>query len=423
MTEQETLDTPAETSDESEDAPNIDALPAVLETHGEILPMPEALAEAAAIAKREEAYLQALQSRERILAQALASSTLRTTARQWTDYQGDTDPRPTYKAAMAYFATTGAHCSFLPVGPKTEQHPGGQPWVEVDSGGRTEVMVTLQVTAIGRIVTADGSRLVEDPFLGAGRRGVDGRARFTDALKAAQANAMVRAALALGATAVTWEMLEAAGIKRADVPKVVFAESGAAAGKKAMRAMAGQKCPKCGKALVLRDGRNGAFIACTGFKGKGKGCQFTAQPQEADDTPEQTPPTPPDAEPAAPGPKKADEDAPGEAVVDETGDTSSGSTDAAPADSESTPEPAGEEADPWDDPEPAVKPDVEDDFDERSDEELISMVGLDLRSKFKGKAAPASVWMKKQFDVARVKELKRDDLLRAIRHLQMGKPL
>lgn len=285
-----------------------------------IVPMPEALAEAAAIAEREKAYLQALQSRERILAQALDASVGRTTARQWVDYGGEADPRPTAMAAKTYFQMIGAQMTWLPIGPVTARHPGGQPWVEVETNGHAEVMVTLQVTAIGRVVTADGSRLLDDPFLSSGKRGLDGHARFTDALKAAQANAQVRAFLELGGSAATWERLEAAGIKRDSIPKVVFAESGAAAGKKAVRAMAGQKCPKCGKALVLRDGKRGPFIACTGYPG----CKFTAEPAKAGPGPQEAPvegegsPLTTEEE-VAPGENLSSQETPGEPSPDPSG--------------------------------------------------------------------------------------------------------
>lgn len=51
-------------------------------------------------------------------------------------------------------------------------------------------------------------------------------------------------------------------------------------GKKELKFVEGKFCPECGKGLVLRSGRYGEFLGCSGWRPYNKGCNYIEKLEE-----------------------------------------------------------------------------------------------------------------------------------------------
>jgi hypothetical protein len=226
------------------------------------------------------AVMNAITARQEIVTRALQQGLKSTSASMWLDYGEKADPRPEDEAAVAIAAVFGISYEWVPMG------VGNQFWLKEDySGpGPGHFLVTVQIrgTGFGRTVTEIGTCASNDPLLSKGPRAFDGVATDPDVRKKAMANALVRLLQALILRSVTWEMLEKAGVRRAECQKVVFGESGDSQVKRETREAAGEgkPCPKCAKepcpkckstgkpgVMRLRPGKGdrGPFLGCSHY--------------------------------------------------------------------------------------------------------------------------------------------------------------
>jgi len=246
--------------------------------------------------------LEQMQRRQEVLEILLQNALRKTSNRHWLNY-GEakngkpTDPRPEDEAAVLIARDLGISYVWVPMG------DGPEDWLErKKANGASEIIVKIRGHCFGQIIEELGSASTDDALLKHSKR-ADERGRvalFTDVLKKARANGIVRLVQAFGVRAVTWDDLAKAGIKREDCDKVTFAESEESAAKGAAQEAVGKACPKCGKPMRLRGGSKGKFLGCAGYPE----CKHTenvpeatadAAPAEPAPAPEATP-----QEPAAP---------------------------------------------------------------------------------------------------------------------------
>ena len=274
--------------------------------------------------------MEAMERRAEIMGVLLERAVRKTSSRHWLNY-GDipsgpnagkpTDPRPEDEAAVVIARELGVSWVWLPRG------EGAADWIErPKANGASEIIVTVRGHCFGQIIEEVGSCSTDDGLLKSSKR-ADTRgsvALFSDVLKKARANALVRLLQAFGLRAVTWEDLEAAGIKRQDCDRVEFAESEEAAAKSAARTAAkGVVCPKCGAGMRPRTGSHGPFLGCTKYPA----CTGTRQPEGVPgEKPQEAAPGPQTAPPPGDTPKAANEApaASGEAGKAEEASTSQG---------------------------------------------------------------------------------------------------
>lgn len=209
--------------------------------------------------------IQAIEVRSTIITTWVQRGLAQTAPHHWLDY-GDqrgveSSPRPQDEAAIALARVLGASWRWIPWG-------DGEKYKEeaIRGSDHLEVSCQIEVRCLGATIQEEGSATTDDGLLSTGPRSRDGHARMSDVRKKAMANALVRGLLAAGLRPVTWAMLEKAGIKRGDVPKVGFRQSEESAGKGATTALSGQvNCSACGKPMVVRKGSKGDFLGCTGY--------------------------------------------------------------------------------------------------------------------------------------------------------------
>ncbi len=222
-------------------------------------------AETMTLVERAMDDIQAIEVRSTIITTWVQRGLTQTAPHHWLDY-GDqrgveSSPRPQDEAAIALARVLGASWRWIAWG-------DGEKYKEEAIRGtdHLEVSCQIEVRCLGATIQEEGSATTDDGLLSSGPRARDGHARMSDVRKKAMANALVRGLLAAGLRPVTWAMLEKAGIKRADVPKVGFRQSEESAGKGATTALSGQvNCPACGKPMVVRKGSKGDFLGCTGY--------------------------------------------------------------------------------------------------------------------------------------------------------------
>jgi len=264
--------------------------------------------------------LEVMQRRQEVLEILLKNALKKTSARHWLSY-GDTkqgtptDPRPEDEAAVAIARDLGISWVWVPMG------DGPNDWAERQKkNGEQEIFVTIRGHCFGQIIEEIGSSATDDPLLKHSKRAeTRGQtALFSDVLKKARANAIVRLVQAFGVRAVTWEDLATAGIKREACDKVEFAESEDSAAKGAARGAAGKPCPKCGKPMRLRDRKDGSgqFLGCTGYPN----CRHIENLAEAAPEAHQAAPDPAKAVPPDDTPTPAEVAAPAGAETPQNGD-------------------------------------------------------------------------------------------------------
>ena len=261
---------------------------------GELHPvrLDQVQAETMTLMERAMDDIQAIEVRSTIITTWVQRGLAQTAPHHWLDY-GDqrgveSSPRPQDEAAIALARVLGASWRWIPWG-------DGEKYKEEAIRGtdHLEVSCQIEVRCLGATIQEEGSATTDDGLLSSGPRARDGHARMSDVRKKAMANALVRGLLAAGLRPVTWGMLEKAGIKRSDVPKVGFRESEATAAKGALADIAKTlKCPECGKPMRVRTSAKGEFLGCTGYPS----CKATLNPEAAQKlAPQPKPPEPAEA--------------------------------------------------------------------------------------------------------------------------------
>jgi len=219
--------------------------------------------------------LERMQQRQEVIETLMANALKHTSNRHWL-YYGEsrtsgkpTDPRPENAAAAALARDLGISYVWLPA-------LDGTAWEALPkSNGQFEVMYRIRGHFLGQFVEDLGTCSTDDPLLKKSQRAdsIGERALFSDVMKKAMANAIVRLIQAFGVRAVTWEDLAKTwGVTVdeaiASCDRVQFKEGEESAAKTAAnKAAAGKKCPKCGKAMTVRKRKSDGspFLGCTGY--------------------------------------------------------------------------------------------------------------------------------------------------------------
>lgn len=235
--------------------------------------------------------LEKMQRRQEIIEILLANALKHTSDRHWL-YYGEsrtsgkpTDPRPENAAAGALARDLGISYVWLPA-------PDGSPYEKIPkSNGHFEIVYRIRGHFQGQFVEDIGTCGTDDPLLKESQRADTRgeRALFSDVMKKAMANAIVRLCQAFGIRSVTWEDLGKAWGMTAEqaiaaCDQVRFAQGEESAAKTAAtKAAGGKRCPKCGKPMILRKRKadGNPFLGCTGYPKCDHIEQVSSQPAPA----------------------------------------------------------------------------------------------------------------------------------------------